>query len=209
MSSESIGYVFVNGLNDGETKPQDRIADAWWRRRGISLTHAHVDWFKATSVVAEARALEATTHELLQSNKGVVLLGNSAGGSLALNTFARIHSNRVALVSAHARLAEGDYPDSDSRSLYKRAKMHTPNPSPLFIESVRAAELAAATLSPDKRERTLTLSSRTDNVVPPELMTIDGVRNHEAAAYGHLGGWAAHMIADRDLIIEFVEEQLA
>ena len=41
-----------------------------------------------------------------------------------------------------------------------------------------------------------------------EYSSIDGVQEHRSLAFGHSGGFIAHLLADRDLIIDFADKAL-
>lgn len=207
--SENIGYLYVNGLNDGQTKPQDRLAMWRWRQKGLDLKHAHVNWLDGHDLDSKIDNVKERVEEMLGQFGGVALIGSSAGGSLALNTFHKLRNKNVCIITAHARLKAGDYPQNERVSLYRRAGMDTDKPSQAFVDSVTRAETETIpNLSEQEKQRIRTLSSLADMVVPPRLMTIDGVSNHRSLAFGHAGGWLAHFIADRDLITGFAETSL-
>lgn len=71
---------------------------------------------------------------------------------------------------------------------------------------MKAAEANIAALSEEEKVRILVLTQMTDLVVPLETMQIPGAQTHRSFAFGHSGGFLAHIIrADRDLIINFVK----
>jgi len=203
---QTIGYLYINGLNDGQTKRQDRLAFWWWRRKGIELRHAHVNWLDGRSLDDKVNDLEIQLGEMLEQFSGVALIGTSAGGSLALNTFHRLKGRNICAVTAHARLKVGDYSQEQKNSMYRRANMDTDRPCKAFFDSVANVEAdIISEVSESEIQRLLTLSSITDMIVPPSLMSVEGVRNHRSLAFGHAGGYLAHMIADRNLTIRFSE----
>jgi hypothetical protein len=63
-------------------------------------------------------------------------------------------------------------------------------------------------LSPKDKSRILVLTQLTDMVVPLDCMGIEGVREHTSFTFGHIGGFAAHLMADRNLIVDFAKSQL-
>ena len=181
----------------------------WWRRKGAELVHAHIDWFDGQSLDDKVNQLEKQVHAMLERCGGVALIGSSAGGSLALHTFHALREENVCVVAAHARLKVGDYTNEQRASLYHRARMDTSRSSQAFFDSVTRAEAQVIpALTENEKARMLTLSSVTDIVVPPSLMTIEGVANHQSLAFGHAGGFVAHLLADRDIILNFARDRL-
>jgi hypothetical protein len=206
----SMGYLYINGLGDGTTKLHNRLVAWWWKRRQIDLQHAHINWFDGQSLDEKIGSVKAQTQQLLQRFGSVVLIGSSAGGSLALNAFHEMSDQNICLVAAHARLKVGDYPDTHRVSLYHRAHMDTDRPSQAFMDSVIRAEThTLPDLSADEKDRTLTLSTLGDLVVPTHLMTIEGVQNHQSHTFSHTGGFLTQFLVDRDIIIDFATDALS
>lgn len=63
-------------------------------------------------------------------------------------------------------------------------------------------------LTADDRKRLLVLSQLTDLVVPLECMGVEGAQAHRSKTFGHTGGFVAHLLADRDIILRFAGAQL-
>lgn len=207
---KEIGYLYVNGLNDGQTKPHDRLAMWWWQRKGAELRHAHVDWFDGQGIDSKIGYVGDQVKEMLGQFGGVALVGSSAGGSLALNTFHELQDANICAVMAHARLKVGRQPIDARASLYRRAYMDTARPSRAFMDSVSQAEnVTIPGLTQEERQRLLTLSSIADGTVPTKLMTTRSIANHRSLTFGHAGGFIAHFIADRDMIMNFAESSLS
>ena len=207
--SSYIGYLYINGLGDGATTLKDKVVKWWWKRAGLDIRHAHINWYDDKDLNSKLKSVENKVNELLKEFSAVTIIGCSAGGSLAVNSFYRLRDKNVCVVSAHARLKSGKYPDGHRMSLRRRAHVGSNKQSRSFYNSVVMAEidLIPKFNNQDKR-RLLTLSQLTDLVVPIELMKIDGVRQHRSLAFGHSGGFLAHLIADRNLIVRFAESRL-
>lgn len=147
--------------------------------------------------------------KLAKENKGVVLIGSSASGSLVLNLLQKLDLPNVLAVNAHGRLRSGDYENSDRNSLFRRAGLDTEDKkAQKFFDSVMLFERNQEKLTKDQKSRILNLTQLTDLVVPMETMQLDGVETHRSKVFGHSGGFLAHLITDRDLIIKFAEERL-
>lgn len=202
--AERVGFLFINGLGDGSTTPKDRVVSWWWQRAGLDIHHAHINWYNGVGLEAKLDELEHQVDGLLQSYGGVAIIGSSAGGSLAINAFLRKKDKNVCAVNAHGRVKAGDYPKEHRMSLYRRAHLDGSRPSQSFFDSVtKAEELTIPALTEQDKQRLLVLSQLTDMVVPKECVSIDGVQGHRSIAFGHSGGFMAHLLADRDIISDF------
>lgn len=201
---KQIGYLYINGLGNGQTKLHGKLAVWWWRRAGVELHHAHVNWFDGASAEAKINDTAAQASELLKKYDALVLIGSSAGGSLALNSFYRLRDENVRAVIAHGRLKEGKLPRNSRNSLVNRA-----GASQSFFDNVKLAEdRTVPALDQEDKKRLLVLTQLTDMVVPMHCMVIEGVLKHRSFAFGHSGGFLAHLLADRNLIIRFANQKL-
>lgn len=199
----------MNGLGSGAPTQKDRLVLWWWRRVGLRTVHAHIDWYDGASLQAKVSSIEQHVKNLLQQHAYVVMIGSSAGASLALNVFARIKNEPVCVVCAHGRVGTGRYRITHRNSLYRRAGMATARASQAFYDGVMLADgEVIPTLSVEDKSRILVLTQLTDLVVPPHLMRIEGARTHRSFAFGHGGGFLAHIFADRDLIVAFARDRL-
>ncbi len=205
-----IGYLYINGLTNGETKRHEQLAQWWWRRAGLELNHAHLDWFSG-SLEDKVNEVELKSRALLEKFGKAALIGSSAGVSLALNSyFDRLKDENVCVVLTHGRVRTGDYAETDKNSMSSRAGLDTHSPSQAFYDSVtRAEQEVLPNLSDEQKERILQLTQLTDLVAPIDTCLIEGVQTHRSITFGHGGGFMAHLLADRDMIARFAEEQLA
>lgn len=207
--NNQIGYLYINGLGNGAITPKDRLVRWWWSNSGKTIEHAQINWYDGGTLGEKENQIEDKINEMLKTFGGVAIIGGSAGGSLALNTYARLKHKNVCAVAAHARVKVGAYKDTDWMSLHRRAKMDTDHPSQAFADSVRKVEdETVPNFSLEDKARVLNLTQLTDLVVDLELMQIEGVETHRSLAFGHSGGFLAHLLADRDLIGNFAERQL-
>lgn len=211
MSSQEgqVGYLYINGLGAGSITPKDRLVHWWWARSGRVVEHAQVDWYDGTPLAKKEQQVEGKVLEMLKTFGGVAIIGGSAGGSLALNVFSKMKEQSICAITAHARVKVGNYDDHDKMSLFRRAKMDTQTPSRVFFDSVTKVESSTIpSFTESDKERLLNLTQLTDLVVEPHLMQLEGVPTHRSIAFGHSGGFLAHLLADRDLIVAFAERQL-
>jgi len=206
---ESVGFLYINGLGDGRTTAKDKIVEWWWQRAGLSIKHSHTNWYDGKPLEDKLEAIERQVGKMLQDFGGVAIIGSSAGGSLAFNSFYNLKDKNVCAVITHGRLRAGNYTDNQLNSLHHRAHLDTDRPSQSFFDSVTMAETQVIPrLTDHDKERLLVLTQLTDMVVPMECMGIEGVRQHRSIAFGHSGGFVAHLLADRDMIAGFAKTQL-
>lgn len=207
--SEKIGFLYINGLGDGKTTFKDRVVERWWKRAGFDIRHSHTDWYNGASFDEKLSEIEQQVDEMLRTFGGVAIIGSSAGGSLAVNAFHKLKDRNVCAVVTHGRLKAGDYPDSHRMSLHHRSHLDTKKPSQSFFDSVMYAEIQTIpALSDQDKQRLLVLTQLTDLVVPMDCMGIQGVQEHRSIAFGHSGGFVAHLLADRDIIADFAKNAL-
>jgi len=195
---KEISYLYLNGLGDGSRHWHEKLAALWWDRNGTPLEHFPIDWYSEPNLDDIVESLTLRIDELLRATGRVAIIGSSASGSLAVNV---LHANKgkdVLAVIAHGRLAKGNYSPANRMSLENRSKN-----SKTFFESVERAEATILELDENEKRKILVLTQLTDMVVPLETMTMPGVKTHRSFALGHSGGFIAHLIADRDMIVEF------
>lgn len=208
-SPEKAPILYINGLGNGSIGAKDKLVMRWWKHAGVEFRHAQVNWYDETSFDDRLAEIVEQADELIAQFGRAAIIGSSAGGSLALNTFYKLRDKNICVINAHGRLRAGNFDDRDFNSLHRRAKLDTHKPSQSFFDSVTYAENEVLpNLTNDDKERMLVLSQLTDLVVPTELMSIDGVREHRSSTFGHSGGFIAHLLADRDLIINFATKTL-
>lgn len=209
-NTRHIGYLYINGLGYGHERSQEKLMKWWWRRKGIALEHLQTNWRDGQSFDSKLGAAIQKAEDMLQEYDGITIIGTSAGGSLALNTYCELKDKNICLVSSHGRMKAGDYEKSDRRSMYRRARLGTDHPLSAFADSVANAEHNIIhNLTQQDKQRILTLDQLTDLIVPLETMVIDGTETHRSFTLGHSGGLIAHLIGDRDLIIRFTERVLS
>lgn len=208
--AKELGFLYLNGLGDGKGAPQDRLVRWWWRLAGLNFQHAHINWYDGKDLKEKLITVEQKVDKMLGSFEGVAIIGSSAGGSLALNSYYRQKDKNVCAVIAHGRLRAGSYPNYARMSLYRRAHLDaSKRPSQSFYDSVKLAESIIPKLSKKDKERVLVLTQLTDMVVPMECTGISGVATHRSLAFGHSGAFVAHFIADRNIITKFAHKALA
>lgn len=137
-TSQEIGFLYINGLGNGTSTPKYNIVRWWWKRKGLDIQHAHINWYDTKSFGDKLQAVSQKVDEMLSRFGGVAIIGSSAGGSLALNAFSKLKAKNVCAVIAHGRLRAGNY--DNKNSMHHRAHLNTSRPSQSFYDSVMHAE---------------------------------------------------------------------
>jgi hypothetical protein len=195
-------FLYLNGLGDGQQHWHEKLVMRWWDKHDTPLEHFSIDWYAEPELEQLVESISQRVDELLRTAGRVAIIGSSASGSLAINILRANKGKDVVVINAHGRLAKGNYSPERRMSLENRAKEST-----TFYQSVEQAEVIISDLTEEEKRRILVLTQLTDMVVPLETMAVPGAKTHQSIAFGHSGGFLAHLIADRDMIVEFAREK--
>lgn len=178
--------LYFNGLGDGSTRFRERVAIHYLARRGVQVAHVPINWRSGETFPGLLeRMLERTKQELL-AHDSVVLVGSSAGGSLALNIFGALHEERVYAVTLCSRVCLALLPRWDKRSLEKMAYIGKSNESRNFFDSVTyCSHTTIPGLTSTDRQRIVTVQQWADFVVPRPTMSVPGVHIYRVPGVGH------------------------
>jgi len=184
--------LYFNGLGSGKTRWIERLAFHYLAKRGIHVTHAHVDWQSDESFTSLFECMTKLTRAQLREHGSLLLVGSSAGGSLAVNIAARLHDKDLRVITLCSRLRLAKLPWWDYRSLERMAYLGTPKASQSFFDSVTHCSLQAIPqLSKADKQRIIIVRQWADTVVPRATMGIEGVCYYNVPALGH--GWGIAM----------------
>lgn len=84
-----IKTYYINSLSGYKPQPYVRKELRELKTRGILLTQIPVDWYALDTLEQVIERVKAGVEEALDDGHQVVLIGISAGGSLALSVFLR------------------------------------------------------------------------------------------------------------------------
>lgn len=178
MSNHHI--IYIPGLNDQLIIQHEavRLLPLYWRLRGFRGHIVYPHWEegqldpKLERVIAKIDGLARQGHR-------VSLIGQSAGGSLALNAFAARKDTVVGLINLTGRLHIAGTPALEVATRH----------NPAFAKSVEQAEVIVQTLSQLDRQRIMTIRPYIDYIVPATSVSVDGATNLVSPIWGHtLGG---------------------
>ncbi len=206
---QTIPILYINGLGTGSARTIDRLIALWWQMAGAKMYYARVNWYDDEDIETKIQRVLSQAKDLLKVHGGVMILGSSAGGSLALNVFYQLRNQNICVVCSRARLRVGKYEQSDSRSLYRCARLGIQKQSKCFYDSVvRVEDEVIPSLTDSDKQRVFIQSQLVDNIVPTNLMSIKGISEHRSFAFGHFGGFLAHMFNGRNRTMYFAKSSL-
>lgn len=191
-----IYVLYFNGLGTGKLRKREELAIKYLAKRGIYVTPARINWRSHEAFPALFKRMTKLTQSQLKEHGKVVLVGSSAGGSLAVNILARLHSTDLRAITLCSRLNISNLAWWDSRTLERMAHLGTPQASQSFSDSVtHCGTVAAKQLSKADKERLILVRQWADFVVPRRTMGIDGVQTFKVSAIGH--GWGIALAVRR------------
>ncbi len=128
----------------------------------------------------------------LRKHGKLLLVGSSAGGSMAVNILAGLHNPNLTAITLCSRLQIAQLPWWDRRTLESMAYLGTAKASKAFFDSVSyCSTTAAKQLTNDDKRRLVVVQQWADFVVPRPTMSIPGVQIYKVAALGHGMGIAS------------------
>ncbi|HKX24056.1 MAG TPA: hypothetical protein VJM46_02365 [Candidatus Saccharimonadales bacterium] len=196
---KEVSYILVPGL--GDQKPlfgwfYDGVGK-WWTGKGMPSKVFDPLWVSSEPYQEKYARLSRLVQQEQQAGRGVVLVGVSAGDTLALLATVKLPVPPIALISlcGFVRLKESDRHDSPYADLS-------------WYRAGEAAERTLADLDAQRRANTLCLIPRVDRVVEPERQRIEGATLKRMNVGGHLWGIVVGLIWHRRDIRQFVNERV-
>jgi predicted alpha/beta hydrolase family esterase len=165
-------YIYIPGLGDQFT-PLRCIALWRWKSRDERVVLVPMKWTDKAETYEQKYARVAREIERLKS-KEIILVGESAGGAMALLAFSRHVGdvNSVVTICGYNTGAAGINP----------GRRHNPALYPLLAK----VDGIIPRLSPTLRQRIITIYSTKDNVVTPRHSRIEGARKLVLHTPGHM-----------------------
>lgn len=185
-----MNYIFyIPGFGD-QYDTLRRFALQRWRR-GVVAELIPMDWYGSESYEAKYHRAQRRIQEALDSGHGVSLVGESAGGSMALSLFAQMPDVlRVVTVAGFNNSSQPAEP-----SVLRRA--------PALNQSLQAVEELLTQLNPARRSSIHTLNGLLDKVVGIGSSKIPGARTHRVVAIGHLFTIAVCLTLQKNRIVRY------
>jgi len=187
-----IHALFFNGLTDGSTRKREKLAIHYLARRGIAVEHVPINWRSDELFTDMLARLTKLTDQKLKEHNRLLIIGSSAGGSLAINVFKQIENENLYAITLCSRLHNAELAWWDWRTMQRMAHIGTPQASQQFVDSVAyCTNVTIPTLTDEDKQRLTIVQQLADMVVPRPTMSISGVAIHKVFAIGHGWGIAA------------------
>lgn len=164
--------------------------------RGVKVHVFRPDWNTEDTFNPKLERLLKVIDELTEQDHVVSLVGQSAGGSAAMNAFAKRPDKINGVVVVAGRLRSGE---NVSPTLEKAKKK-----SEAFKDSVLSFEKIEPNLTPEQRKRVMTITMLQDTVVPPSTVPLEGATNLTKKGNHFKGGVLGSSIYS-NRILDFLE----
>lgn len=188
--------IFIPGLFDSSRTLlwlQRRLLRSW-RSRDVHVELFVVGWMKgAASFDERLEKLLERIDELAATGKKVVLVGSSAGASMALNAHAKRRNAVAGVVSICGQLKGIEKVPEPALDL-----------NPRFRESLEMLTSSLKALKKPDRARILALRPWIDGVVQPEEAFLEGAHNVRMPIVGHLAGIGFALLFEGHRVRRFI-----
>lgn len=168
--------IVVTGLGDNGVATE--LVTKGWSNLGFEPIMFVPDWDKNEGIEPKIERLI----DLIDKEEKVILLGISAGASLAMNVFLQKLDKVEKVVSVCGRLRFGWSENLISKKLQEGTLNYK-----AFSESVKMLERNIKKLADEEKKRVLTISAELgDEYIPPQTSQLDGATNVLMPTMGHL-----------------------
>lgn len=163
--------LYLPGLND-KYDPLRRFFLRFWLLLGVSATHVPMKWEDRASYQEKLAHLNQAIDDAKGSR--IVLIGESAGGSMVLNAYALRPNDLYKVMTICGKNTKAD---AVSPYLYQKHSA--------FKTSMYRAELSVEQLTKSQREAFVSIYPIVDRVVPIEEMFIPDCQQVRLWSFGH------------------------
>lgn len=182
MNSKII--LYIPGLNDKRVINRPLIAALpyVWKKFGYTVYVIYMDWNKGKAFDPKLKHITDTIVKLADKKCDLYILGQSAGGSAALNAFAQRKTKVKKAVNICGRLREGKH-------VFPSLNLAASG-NPAFKDSVLQFEHKfEPTLTKKDKQRILVVTPLLDQLVPASTSYLEGATNKTLPIIEHsLGG---------------------
>lgn len=186
IKSEPIYALYFNGLNHGTISFLEKRAINSAHKHGITIKHIPIDWYSDDNYqILLDNTVYKVQNELKYSNN-IVLIGASAGGSLAINTWSRLDNKNIKVVTICSRINETRLSRWDFRSLERMAHKGTKKYSKLFYESVMYCSNQSLSVVGDlSLQSIISINQLADEIVPKRTTLRPDIKHYTITSIGH------------------------
>lgn len=172
--TKNLHVIYIPGLGDHKLDSQVRVV-RFWRHYGVEPEIFRMNWGDKEPWQPKFERLLARIDELRSQNKGVALVGISAGASAAINAFAARKDviKGVVLIAGKVNHPETIHPG------------HNDN-NPAFVTSAQDCQQALKNLDGSERKRIMSRFGIYDEIVKSADSRIPAARNRYVPAAFHV-----------------------
>jgi pimeloyl-ACP methyl ester carboxylesterase len=190
--------IFVPGLGDDK---QFWLFESWWKKDGFEVLTFKTGWKSEESFENKLERLNELIKEKSKDKK-VVLIGTSAGGSLAINAYYKSPDKIKKVITVCSRLKQGEL--DGFRGFKARTKGY-----PTFAESIIKTEEIEKQLTQEDKKRIMTVRAMLgDELVPGNTAMIDNATNITVPTMEHNISIALSLTVFSKPLVEFIEEKI-
>jgi hypothetical protein len=183
--------IYLNGLNAGTINAREKKGLEYAGEHGLHIRHISVDWLTPEPFENLLERVTKTCEAELKQHGTLLLVGASAGGSLAVNVLSKLHSPHLYVVTLCSPLRNPGRSRWYMRRSYQKAGSGIPIENTRFYKSVAYCDATALPhLSPTEKEHIITVKQWADEVVPRTTMDVPGLKSYYVATVGHQYGIA-------------------
>jgi len=167
--------LYIPGLGDHNLRGQ-RLVLAAWRRRGLRVEICQMNWNDKQPFEPKLRKIIDRIDALVAQGHIVSLVGVSAGASAAVHAFARRSDKLAKLVLICGAIQHPEEVGEDTK-----------RENPAFWESMLALHDGVLDKLTDiERRKIVSFVPKSDDVVNPKNMRIDGIGYESLPTHGHV-----------------------
>lgn len=167
-------YIYIPGLND-RLDLLRRFVLLRWKNADSRVILVPMHWSDKTETYEQKYDRLQEVINRVDEDDTLILVGESAGGSMALLTYMRLPSKIHSVIT----ICGYNHGSVDIHEHHRRN-------SPALFTAVQETEKHLPAMSPEMRRRITTIYSTKDTVVTPDHTRIDGSMWIEMNTPGHL-----------------------
>lgn len=202
MKNNDIPCIYINGLGNNQMFPY--LISFFWRNYNFKFFFSDINWFDKENYEIKKNKILLLAKSLIKKHGKLVIIGVSAGASLALSVFDDIKNENVSIVIVNGRLFVGDYETNDKNSLFHSARLDKSRSTQAFFDAVNYVDKKVIPkLSENDLSKIFILKSLVDGRVPGKVSAIDNTKQFRSITIGHNVGIFFHVLLCKNKIQKF------
>ncbi len=187
--------LYFNGLERTSSCWPEKLLKVYYWLRKIHFAHHNVDWHSQETFEQLLESATEQARDILREQEHIILVGASAGGSLALGVYWQLWQDypdaKIFLATVSSRLHVVNKHELAQSALHRRGK----KASFSYIDSVKHCNMLIATrYSATLKQSMCTFRPLVDMTVQVSTMSVYGVEQHKVYMLGHVPGIVASLL---------------